>query len=384
MNTEQTYVISTEVQTILDKSLPEKSDSTSILKLTSSIQAILFAFIIGTILIMLTANFTNNPDGYTALTFYEDLYKLNFGNVTYLSNMLSRMSYLIPLGMALVVSFRMGIFNIGAAGQAFLGGTLAFLVGTTVHIGSLGFLVTIAVGVLSGMVVAGIIAFLKNKFKINEVISSIMLNWVILYLIMQFRTDMQGLAITTNNDLEFEFIANFFNSLGGSFSSANGNLGILLMIPLIIVFVFMYSKTKWGYKQNLIGNNPKTGAYLGVKSHKEIMKTMLISGGLAGFAGTVYLTGHTITETSHNLPFLSSEMLELPATSFDGITIALIGYNSPIGILFSSFLFSIIKAPDLDTHIGAFRIVDIIVGLMIIFISTSALKVKYGKKKGGK
>ncbi len=380
MKTEYTNILSSEAKEILSKKeSSNNATSSSAVKFSSSMIAILLSFLIGTILIVLASNFADNAQDYNALTLYEQIWKKNFGTMTAFTEMLSRMSYLLPLGLALVVSFRMGIFNIGAAGQSFLGGTVAFVIGSTLKIGSLGFLVTIAAGVFTGMAVAGLIAFLKNKFNINEVISSIMLNWVILYVVMQFRTNIDEMTLLENNDLRFEFIDNIFLLFGDQVSSTV-NLGIIIMIPLAIVFAFMYGKTKWGYKQNLIGNNPHTGKYLGINSQKEIFRTMLISGGLAGLAGTIYLTGFGGSHAS----FSASELVELPATTFDGIAIALIGYNSPFGIIASSFLFSLLKATDLDVTIGSFRIVEIIMGLMIIFIAASALKVKYGKKGGAK
>ncbi len=379
MNTEQTYVVSTEVQTVLDNSVPTKTESSSAVKFSSSMKAIIFAFLIGTILVMIASNFAENAVEYNALTLYQQMWKQNFGTLTDFTEMLSRMAYLIPLGLAMVVSFRMGIFNIGSAGQAFMGGTVAYVVGATFNLGPLGFLLTIAAGVFTGMLLAGVVAILKNKFKINEVISSIMINWIVLYVVMQFRNEIGDMHLNAGSDLRFDWINNLFMVFGDHVSTTL-NLGVIIMIPLIFTFVFMYSGTKWGYKQNLIGGNPKTGAYLGINSKKEIMKTMLISGGLAGLAGTIYLTGFEVTGGL----FSGSELVELPGTSFDGIAIALIGYNSPLGVLASSFLFSILKADGIDDAIGAFRIVEIIMGLMIIFIAMSALRVKYGKKGGAK
>ncbi len=373
----ETKIISVEAQEILNESQKTSKESTSAIKFTSSLKAILFSFIIGIILIMITNNFAEHAVEYNSLTLFQQIWEKNFGNLNYFSSMLSRMSYLIPLGLSLVVSFRMGIFNIGASGQAFLGGIVAYVVGSLANFGPLGFIVTIAAGAATGMFLAWIIALLKNKFNINEVITSIMLNWIAFYIIMQFRNGIKDMDLYSNNDLRFDFINNFFGLFGDNVSS-HVNIGIVIMIPLAIVIAILYSKTKWGFKQDLIGNNPNTGNYLGIDSKKEIYRTMMISGALAGFAGTVYLTGFEVTPT-----VLQSQLVEIPGGTFDGIAIALIGYNSPFGIIASSFLFSLLKASGLDDSIGNFHIVDIIIGLMVVFIALSALRVKYGKKRRG-
>ncbi len=376
----ETKIISTEAASILKENQNKgSSESTSAIKFTSSIKAVFYSFLIGVILVFLTSHFADSTQEYSVWTLFEQIYMLNFGNSTAATEMLARMSYLVPLGLSLVVSFRMGIFNIGASGQSFLGGVFAFFVATRIDLGNFGFIITIISGVTIGMLMAFIIAFLKNKFNINEVITSIMLNWIAFYIVNQFGRQLNhtDMSLIDQNDLRFDFINNIFSIFGPA--SKRVNLGVLLILPLPIIIAFMYSKTKWGFKQDLIGNNPNTGKYVGINSKKEIYKTMLLSGALAGLAGTIYLVGF-----DNSLSGFGSQFTDIPGATFDGIAIALVGYNSPLGVILSSTLFAILKVPDLDVQIGTFHIVDIIMGLMVIFIAMSALRVKYGKKGGGK
>lgn len=376
----KTTIISKEALKILEENSSTSSSSTGAVKFTESLKAVLYAFLIGIVLILITSALTEGVRGeYGPLTLFQEMYQRNFGSKLKFTAMLSRMSYLVPLGLSLVVSFRMGIFNIGASGQSFAGGIFAFWLATEINIGSLGFLVTIAGGVLMGMSIALLISFLKNRFNVNEVIASIMFNWIVFYIIIQYVGDIDPVSTNIeNNDLRFDFIYEIFAGKDSTLKvSQSLNLGVLLMIPLALVIWYMYSKTKWGFKQDLIGNNPKVGNYLGIKSKKEIYKTMALSGALAGFAGTVYLVG-----IDNGLTGFDQGFTDIPGATFDGIAIALVGYNSPIGIIFSSFLFSIFKADGLDGTIGTYHIIEIMMASMVIFIAMSNYRVKYGKRGG--
>lgn len=378
MKENESYIISSEAKALLEeKNNPSTSRSTSSLKFSESLKAIAFALIIGLIIIVITSLVTSGDRGdYGPISFIEETWTRNFGNKMYFTALLSRLSYLIPLGLALVVSFRMGIFNIGASGQSFLGGFMAFWVASVLDIGAFGFIITLSIGILVGMSMALIVAFLKVKFRINEVITSIMFNWIALYLIVQFTSNIDASSATIdNNDLRFEWVNSIM--FGSSNVSSHFNLGVLIMFPLAIVIWFLYSKTKWGYKQDLIGNNTNVGKYLGIKSDNEIYKTMALSGGLAGLAGVIYLLGY-----DNGLTGFGSEFTDIPAATFDGITISLIGYNSPIGVIFSSILIGVLKADGLDQQIGSYHITDIMMALMIVFIAISTFRIKYGKRGG--
>ncbi len=335
----------------------------------AALVAFLLAMLIGLLLIIATGQ------TYAIGNFFKNFWSESFGSISKFSSWLSTLAYLIPLGLALAVSFRMGIFNIGAAGQALAGGSIAFLVGSTLNIGSLGWIVTIIIGVAVGASMAFVIAFLKNKFKINEVISSIMLNWMAFYLIrflvIPADGDASTILINANNDLNFAWLNSLF---GEGNASDDVNIGIIIMIPLAVLVWFAYSKTKWGYKQDLIGNNPHVGDFLGIDKNKEIYKAMIISGALAGFAGVVYQCGM-------DNAVLAKGAKDIPAWTFNGITISLLGFNSPIGIIFSSALFATFNS-DIDSVIGDYGIIDVIVALMVVFIAASNYLVTYGRKGG--
>ncbi len=340
--------------------------STNALRVSASIKAVVLSLILGLLLIVATGQSQNIG------SFFEGFWKYNFSDMHLFTEWLATVVYLIPLGLALAVSFRMGLFNIGAAGQALAGGSIAFIIGSKTSFGSFGFLVTIAIGVTVGMLVALIIALLKNKFGINEVISSIMINWMLFYLIKYFVTADSAIPdpiyLNMDNDLRLDFIYQLF----GENTSKKLNVGLFISIPLVFILWWAYSRTNWGYKQELIGNNKNVGAYLGIDSKKEIYKTMAISGALAGLAGVIYYCGF-------NISLMDDGVTDIPAWSFNGITIALLGFNSPIGVLFSSCLFAMFN-PSIDSTIGGIGILDVVVATMIILIAISNYRINYGKR----
>lgn len=340
------------------------------IRMEQSFKAVFLAFIVGIILILATGQ------GSQIIIFFKGFLKDNFSNVNSLTNFLSRLSYFVPLGLSLAVAFRMGLFNIGAAGQAMGGGAFAFYLSTWLSVGKFGWIFTLIGGIAFGMIVALIIAFLKNKFKINEVISSIMLNWILFY----FMLHLSASGVSTpleNNDLRMDWLNDFFDSLSNDIfiaSSSSLNIGVLFFIPLVIILAIVYKKTKWGFKQELIGSNPATGKYLGIKSKNEIYKTLALSGALAGLAGTIYFLG-----VKSNLP-APAPTHDIPAWTFDGITIALLGFSSPIGVLGSSIIYAAFN-PEIDNLIGKLGIINIMVAVMIISIASSNYRIKYGKRK---
>lgn len=357
---EPTKTLSTKTK----ESLRNTINSEGYVKGLESFKAILWALLIGLILIIITGQSN------LIVEFIDAIFTSNFGSSRNMAAFLARISYLIPLGLSLAVSFKMGLFNIGASGQAFGGGTCAYIVASTLNIGNFGFIFTILIGVLVGMLIALLIGFLKTKFNISEVISSIMINWIVFYFVRFVSLD-EG-VMNVQNDLQMDWINDLFGT-----TSSRINLGFFLMLPLVPVLWFMYNKTKWGFKQDMIGNNKNVGKYLGIKENREILKTMALSGALAGLAGTIYITGYYM--------FLPDDGIkDIPGWTFDGITVALLGFNSPIGVIFSASFLALFQSysDTLDMLIGDYGIVAIMIATTIVFISKSNYRILYGKRKG--
>ncbi len=286
----------------------------------------------------------------------------NFGDF------IGELAWLIIVGLSLMVSFRVGVFNIGVFSQ-FIGGAIC---GYTVALafegpGWIGVLLVFLVAIMAGAFIGWIIAKFKTVFGIHEVLTSIMFNWIMLYLVtflvspggsITFFTLEGEIApqIITQNKLTWTWANNLFNS-------TYLNYGVPIAIILVIVFWFMYKKTIWGYKQDILGSNISVGDYVGINKNREWEKSIAISGALAGLAGVIYYLTF-----KGNVAILVSN--DLPVEAFLGITIALLGFCNPIGVLFSSILIAYLtSSQEMIFGIFSIDIVGFILALLIFLLS---------------
>jgi ABC-type uncharacterized transport system permease subunit len=332
-----------------------------------SLLAILLSFLIG-IFLMIVAG-----QSHQIAHFFSYMFVMNFGSLPGFANFLGNLGWMIIIGLSLGVAFKSGQFNIGATGQMIFGGALGFIFASNVHIGRGGFIFTILISMTAGASVAFLIAFLKTKFNINIVVSSIMFNWIIFYLFKYLcGTDLSSQGIDFNNSLRFDGLTNLFNL---SIDSSVLNIGFIIALLLVPLFIFLYKKTTWGYKQSILGKNPSVANYISLNKNWEIIKTFIISGALAGLAGSIYYCG-----ILDRLPS-NETLLDIPSQGFSGITIALIGFNSPFGILLASILLTLLNTPYIDGIVGSINISQIISASIIIMLSTVQYFIIYRDKK---
>ncbi len=341
----------------------KKEMSTNTLRVLESLKAIGYSLIVGLFFLLVTGHADDLGE------FIVKFFTLNYGSGIAISELLARLSYMIPLALSFAVAFKMGVFNIGAAGQAVFAGLIGYEVATVIDIGEFGFIFTLFFGIMAGSSLALIVGWLKNKFNVHEVISSIMINYIVLY-IVKYISFHEG-YMNEGSDLVMNWINNIFGIVG----SGTINFGLFIIIPIPFILWFCYGKTKWGYKQEMIGSNRNLGDYTGIDYKKEVLTTMAISGALAGLAGVIYMTGYSTV-----LP--SDEIADLPSWTFAGCTITLLGFNNPIGIIFSALLYAMISTDGntLDQVIGGLGIVDIMTGFMIIFVARANYRINYGKR----
>ncbi len=359
------------------KSKNQKTESLATKQLLQSIIAILIALFIGVLLIAI-----DDPNNISV--FFKSLWNFSFGSTIDFANFLANLSWMIPLGLALAVSFRIGLFNIGAAGQMLGGGFGAYLFATSVNIPQIGWMVTILFGAAIGMFIALIIGFLKTQFNINEVISSIMINWVIFYLVRnaspgasQTWGSIYGL-IQEGNNMKQEWLLNIFDAP----SYTKLNVGVIVALALIPLFMFLYSHTSWGFKQDLLGGNKDASDFIGINKDAEIIKSIMISGALAGTAGAIYFVGFHDPYSLYSV--MNKYSNEIPGIFFNGITISLLGFNSTLGVLLASILLSILYpagSQSLDEVIGDKHIVDIMIAVMIIMMARAHYSIYYKQKR---
>lgn len=291
---------------------------------------------------------------------------------------------LIFTGLSVAFSFRTGVFNIGAEGQFVVGTLAACAVGVLVDVPKplhilLCFLAATAAGAIWGIIVA----YLKVKRGIHEVLSMIMFNWIAFYLsnyIMNFKIiHKEGGGEATKDVLDSAKITLPF--LDSRTFGPNANWGILVAILAAVLIYFIINKTTLGYRLRAVGFNSNAAEYGGISANRAVMTAMAISGGLAGLGGAMQLMGMSMRISQYS----SQE-----GYGFQGITVALIGASNPIGCIFAGLFYGAMKYGGSKLNlVGApSEIVEIIMGCIVFFIAIShvfkALVAKRSLKKEAK
>ncbi len=303
------------------------------------------------------------------------------GGKSMLTDLLSFMNYWTPMifaSLAVAVALKAGLFNIGVSGQMLASGFIA-----SVLIGYSGLSAVVAkpavilIAIVVGGLVGAFIGWLKYKFNINEVVSSIMINYIIQYVVaFLINTKYVDPVSRQSQNISDASRLTLMNTQIGGYKY-DIPLGIILAIITAFIIRFILNKTTFGYELKAVGSNRKASAYAGINVGKNMVLAMLISGSLAGLAGVTYYMGY----------FSSIQPKVLSATGFDAIAVSLLGNSNPIGILFSSFLISIIgkgrtymsSSAGLDAEIAS-----VITGLILLFSACSAFiqyKVKSTKEQ---
>ena len=273
---------------------------------------------------------------------------------------------LILSGTAVAIGFKMGLFNIGVEGQTRLAVLLTAAIGTQVHLPAvLHVTFCLALAMTVGAVWAGIAGVLKVKRGVNEVISTIMLNYIAIGLASwMFDTFFVVGADTLNVKTKELPRTAWFPEL------VKGKLGGFVFIALVVVFLFwvVVWKSKFGFHLRASGANPGAARVAGVNPARMIMTAMLLSGAVAGLVGMPGLLGD-----SHAYRRGLAE-----GYGFDGIAVALLGRNSPIGIVLSALLFGFLDHSSGILQVNEIprSIVDIIKGVTVltVVIVNEALK----------
>ncbi len=325
-------------------------------KFVISIFSILIGILIGMFLMAIV--------GYNPIYLFEALIQGNFGNLQAFGNLLATITWLAFLGLAMVVSFRANIFNIGISAQMVGGGLAGYLFAALVQSpNKIGMLGSIFIPVFVGVLIALFIAFLKNRFRVNEVVSSIMINWSIYWVYRYFKNPINApylfdggsttINIAYENSLKVDWLTNLFD---GSFI----NISIFILILVVPIIWFLYNKTIFGVKQDILGNNASVANYVGINKKAEVYKAMALSGGLAGMAGASFYLG-----ANDSLTYVSSD---LAPEAFNGITIALIGFNSPIGSIFGAIFVGMFENSKTYLSVFATREIANLITAIIIWI----------------
>jgi len=328
---------------------------------TAALMAIFLGLAFGFI-IMLIANPGNAISGFRYIM---------FGGLRRIGDVFYFATPLIMTGLAVGFAFRMGLFNIGASGQYTMGLFFAIYVGFMWNLsGPAHWIVAIIAGMVGGMIFGFIPGVFKALLNVNEVITSIMFNYIGMYFVdmkIQNNAAMYNSSMTRTRYLPE---SSQLPSLG--VVGSNVSVGIILAILMAVVLYIVLEKTTFGYELKATGFNKFAAEYAGMKGKRNIILTMMISGGMAGIGGAFAILAPSAIAGSS----MTYEPINIIATAgFTGIAVSLLGNSHPLGIIFSASFISYIQRGGTLTSLVGFKpeIIDIVIAVIIYFSAFSMI-----------
>lgn len=324
--------------------------------LTAAI-SVLIALLIGCVVLL--------ASGINPLIAYRALFFGAFGNLRNTFDTLGRATPIIFTGLAIGFAFRGGMFNIGAEGQLAAGAICAAIAGYALKLPMIIHLpVSILAGMAGGMAWAAIPAVLRAKKGVHEVISTIMMNYIAIhvggFLIERLRTNEMPQTPDVLSSARLMKVSEITSAV----KNTNLNMGFLIAIICAVILAVVISRTVFGYELRAMGFSPLAAEDSGININKKIIIIMLLSGMFAGLAGTERVLGVHRTYVAG----ISTNY------GFEGIAVALLAKNNPIGIIFSAILFGALSSGgqymSFETN-ASIDIVGIIQGLIILFAAIS-------------
>ncbi len=341
----------------------KKIDITNYTSLLSSLAAILGGLIIAFVVLMLT-NPTKGMAAFTTLI--TGGFKL--GGMKNLGSLFYFATPILCTGVAMCVAFQAGIFNIGGPGQYSVGALAAIL--TSLYVskdfpGPLTWIVPLLVSILAGAAWALVPGVLKAYFNVNVVIGTIMFNYIEMYYMMHWINDYcydamkgQTRAIPAQCKLPQWFMPAIT-------SNKAADIGIIIAILVAILCWVLMEKTLLGYELKACGKNADASKYAGIKSRRNIMTSILLSGALCGLGGG-------LTHLSVSGTYITMKE-QLAAEGFNGIAVCCLANNSPLGAIFGALFLAFLTVGGNYMQIYGFQreIVSVITSVIIYFAAFS-------------
>ncbi len=330
-----------------------------LLRLGESAIALIVGLVIGAIIMYVT--------GYDAWLAYKSLFGNSFLDSYGFTITLSYAAPIMLTGITFAVGVRAGLFNIGAEGQLYMGALGAVIVGWFAwRIGILnsvlGILVAYTFGVLLAITWAYTAAILKVKRGVHEVVSTIMLNWIAFWIVEYFRVYLIYNPSDPSKTISMPPHARLPLLVPDTELSAA--LIVAIAFTLYTYYLLWYTVT--GYELRASGLNPLAARYAGIKPEKAMIISFIVGGIASGLAGA----GEVLGRPPHYA--ITTGLSNLYGLGFDGITVALIGANHPIGIIFSAILVGALKAGSRYMQIAAgvpLEMVRVVEGIIIVALA---------------
>lgn len=326
--------------------------------LLASLVCILMGLLIGFI-VLLVINPAGAWEAITTIVKNFWTYPSVPAQLKYLGSTLVKTAPLLMCSLSILFAYKVGLFNIGAAGQYVVGAGASLYCALA---WGMPWYVCLVAAIVAGALLGGISGLLKAYCNVNEVISCIMLNWISLYLVNMLLTNVKETASPYTKTLSSTNPGALIPSLGlDKLFSKNAyvTIGIPLAILVAVLVWVVLEKTKFGYELKATGFNKFAARYCGMKEKRNIILTMVIAGGLAGMgAALLFLTGFEQWQCTQS---------SVPAMGFNGIAAAFLGGLNPVGAIFSSYFIQHITngGAYVDKTMYSAQISDLISALII-------------------
>ena len=329
-------------------------------KILVPIISILAGFLVGAIIMLVWS--------YNPFQAYASMFSSALGNMNGIGETIREATPLIFTAIGFAIASTAGFFNIGLPGQAQAGWLSSIWVVLANPNMPKVFLLPLAVitGIIAGALVAGVAGWLRAQFGTNEVITTIMINYIVLYSCQYLMQQVMSAKLRIDTDTTKTITANGslkIDWLSSMFGDSRINAGIFIALVAVFLYWYLMKKTTTGFEIRSVGTNAAASRYAGMSAKKNIMLSMLLSGGFAGLGGVVQGLG-----TYQNY-FTQTTSLDI---GWDGLSVALLGGGTAVGILLASLLFSILKIGGLGMQTIAgipYEIVSIVIAAIIFFVA---------------
>ncbi len=295
------------------------------------------------------------------------LFRGGLMNIERIGNTLATATTLTLTGLAMAFAFRTGLFSIGASGQMLMGGLMATAIGLSLQLPKWEMLALILLASMAAGAIWGFIpGYLKARFNVHEVVSTIMLNWVAYWTVyytvpayFKAKLETESARIPDYASLKVPWLTEMFK---GSYI----NLGVFVALAAAVVIAIILNRTVLGYELKAVGFNRHAAEFAGINVPRKMALSLGISGALAGLAGATFYVGYAV----------NMQIGVLPSQGMDAIAVALLGANSPMGVVLSALFFGVLHSgkgfmnamTGIPPEIG-----DTIIAIIIYFAATSVL-----------
>lgn len=332
--------------------------------------AVLLGVIVGTIIMLVS--------GYDPVSAYTALWDGAFGDPYYIGEVIRQVTPYILAGLAVAFAFRVGLFNIGVEGQFIVGWLAAVWVGISFDLPKV---IHLPLAILAAMLAGGLWAFvpgfLKARFRVHEVIVTIMMNYIALHTVNYIINNKLNSG-SSKTKMIHESASLRSDWLETITTHSTLHYGIIIAIIGCIIMWFLLEKTTRGFELRAVGFNQDAAQYAGMSVNKNIILSMVISGLFAGAAGAMEGLG--------TFGYMAVQG-GFTGVGFNGIAVALLGGNTALGVFFAALLFGALKIGALSMPLEAGvpkELVDIIIALIVFFVASSYIirivLERFGKK----